>query len=300
MLAIGPAVATILWRGERSADDLLILSQVILSLQLSFAVIPLVHFTSDRRKMGVFATPLWGRVLAWIAAVIILALNVKLVLGTIAAGLEAGHFAVRYVLLPVTVLLAPLLAWMLFEPIWRGWRGRRRMMVPTPILSPLESSLAQQYGRIALALEASPQDGNILAGVIPLLRTARAEVLLIHVVESATARFIGTTVDDEEARHDADYLERVAGRLREAGMNCVTKIGAGDPSEEIARIAEEEHVDLIVAGSHGHRLLGDLFHGSTVSELRHLTSLPILTIRTSETTLPASIPATTDTGLPMR
>ena len=51
--------------GEEATQRLLILSQVILSLQLSFAVIPLIHFTSNRRNMGEFATPLWGQVLAW-------------------------------------------------------------------------------------------------------------------------------------------------------------------------------------------------------------------------------------------
>ena len=279
MLAIIPAVIVILWKGDTGVDDLLILSQVVLSLQLSFAVVPLVHFTSDPRKMGAFATPVWGRVLAWAATALIIGLNVKLVMETIGDGLAAGNAAVQFVLLPITVLLIPLLAWMTVEPFWRGWRERLRLAVPTPALPDLESSLSNQYRRIALALEATPRDAGILAGVIPLIRATGAEAVLIHAVESATARFIGDTVDDEEARHDKDYLERVAARLHAAGLKCVTRVGAGDPAEEIARIAEEERVDLIVAGTHGHRFLGDLFHGSTVTELRHMTRIPVLTIR---------------------
>ena len=69
--------------GEQSTQGLLILSQVILSLQLSFAVIPLIHFTSNRRNMGEFATPWWGQVLAWTTAAIIVALNGKLVMDQI-------------------------------------------------------------------------------------------------------------------------------------------------------------------------------------------------------------------------
>jgi manganese transport protein len=168
---------------------------------------------------------------------------------------------------------------MIVEPLWRGWRERRRMYVPTPELPALEATLPRHYRRVALALEATPRDAGILAGVIPLVRAAGAELLLIHVVESATARYVGEIVDDEEARHDTDYLERVAARLRAAGLPCSTHMGAGDPSEEIARIAEQEHADLIVAGTHGHRWLGDLFHGSTVSDLRHTTSIPVLTLR---------------------
>ncbi len=55
----------------------MVLSQVILSMQLSFAVIPLVLFTSDRKKMGEFASPLWVKILAWLTAGIIILLNVK-------------------------------------------------------------------------------------------------------------------------------------------------------------------------------------------------------------------------------
>ena len=64
-LALVPAVLTIALVGEASTQTLLVLSQVVLSLQLSFAVIPLIHFTSNRRNMGEFATPWWGQVLAW-------------------------------------------------------------------------------------------------------------------------------------------------------------------------------------------------------------------------------------------
>ena len=69
MIALMPAVVVIALTGEGSTQQLLVLSQVILSLQLSFAVIPLIHFTSNRRNMGEFATPWWGQVLAWLTAV---------------------------------------------------------------------------------------------------------------------------------------------------------------------------------------------------------------------------------------
>ena len=77
-LAIVPAVIVTVLYGERGTGQLLILSQVVLSLQLSFAVVPLVLFTSDRRKMGEFANPLWLKLLAWLVAIVIAGLNVKL------------------------------------------------------------------------------------------------------------------------------------------------------------------------------------------------------------------------------
>src|SRR5207245_9127697 len=75
-LAIIPAAFTIYFAGDGSTYHLLLLSQVILSMQLPFAVIPLIHFTSDRRRMGDFANQLWVTILAWITAAIIVSLNV--------------------------------------------------------------------------------------------------------------------------------------------------------------------------------------------------------------------------------
>jgi manganese transport protein len=80
LIAIIPAVIVTMIYGESGTAKLLILSQVILSLQLSFAVIPLIIFTSDRKKMGEFASPLWMKILAWLTAAIIVTLNVKYLL----------------------------------------------------------------------------------------------------------------------------------------------------------------------------------------------------------------------------
>ncbi len=82
LLAIIPAVITVILFGQAGTAKLLILSQVILSLQLSFAVIPLVLFTGDRRKMGEFANPRWLQLLAWITAGIIAVLNAYLLVRT--------------------------------------------------------------------------------------------------------------------------------------------------------------------------------------------------------------------------
>jgi manganese transport protein len=84
LIAIIPAIVVVAIYGERGAGPLLILSQVVLSLQLPFAVFPLVMFTSDRHKMGPFVNPLWVKVLAWAVAVIIAVLNVWLLYQTFA------------------------------------------------------------------------------------------------------------------------------------------------------------------------------------------------------------------------
>ena len=80
LIAIIPAVICTAWYGENGVTKLLVLSQVILSMQLSFAVIPLIMFTSSREKMGEFANRLWVNILAWTTASIIVILNVKYLL----------------------------------------------------------------------------------------------------------------------------------------------------------------------------------------------------------------------------
>ncbi len=83
LVAIIPALIVALLSGERGTSELLVLSQVVLSLQLSFAVVPLVLFTSDRAKMGRFVNPGWLRIMAWTVAGIIIALNGYLLWDTV-------------------------------------------------------------------------------------------------------------------------------------------------------------------------------------------------------------------------
>src|SRR5439155_750787 len=93
MMAITPAAVTVYLSGAAGTFKLLILSQVILSMQLPFAVIPLIHFTSDRRRMGEFANKLWVLVLAWISAAVIVVLNIWVVVQILTGWLEAaGRF----------------------------------------------------------------------------------------------------------------------------------------------------------------------------------------------------------------
>jgi manganese transport protein len=86
MIAIVPAVVVTIWYGEKGTGQLLILSQVVLSLQLPFAVVPLVMFTASRAKMGEFVAPRWLTAIALLIAAIIIVLNAKLVLDFVLGG----------------------------------------------------------------------------------------------------------------------------------------------------------------------------------------------------------------------
>ncbi|MBW8781643.1 MAG: Nramp family divalent metal transporter [Verrucomicrobia bacterium] len=83
LIAIIPAVVVISCFGERKADDLLVWSQVVLSMQLGFAIWPLLRFTNEKEKMGEFANPLWIKILGWLTVWIVIVLNVKLLFDTL-------------------------------------------------------------------------------------------------------------------------------------------------------------------------------------------------------------------------
>ena len=83
LIAIAPAIVVTVGWGESGIARLLVLSQVVLSMQLSFAVFPLAMFTSDRRKMGEFTNSAWVKALAWAVAFLIAGLNAWLLLETV-------------------------------------------------------------------------------------------------------------------------------------------------------------------------------------------------------------------------
>ena len=130
-IALVPAVLTIALVGDEATQQLLVASQVVLSLQLSFAVIPLIHFTSNRKNMGEFATPWWGQAMAWASAIVIVGLNANLVNEKAAEWIglakESGRMlgpvplwaAVALGLYSVIFAALALLAWVVIKPFVR-------------------------------------------------------------------------------------------------------------------------------------------------------------------------------------
>ena len=137
------------------------------------------------------------------------------------------------------------------------------------------------YQHILIPLENSATDQVILDHIKPLVTLTGAKLLLLHVADGWVARNFNQLklAESEEMKSDREYLENVAGQLRGDGFSVETMLALGDPPAEIIKVAEGEHCDLIAMGSHGHRLLGDLFHGSTITEVRHKTLIPILLVR---------------------
>jgi nucleotide-binding universal stress UspA family protein len=137
------------------------------------------------------------------------------------------------------------------------------------------------YQHILIPLENSVTDQAILDHVRPLVKLTGAKLLLLHVSDGWVARNFNhlKLAESEEMKNDRDYLEKIAGQLRGEGFSVETMLALGDPPSEIIKVAEDERCDLIAMAGHGHRLFGDLFHGSTITDVRHRTNIPLLILR---------------------
>jgi manganese transport protein len=284
-LAIIPAVVTIVAFGERATGNLLVLSQVVLSLQLSFAVIPLIHLVSDGRWMGQYTIKPLLRVTAWAVAGVIAALNLKLAWDEISGWLAgAGRHAwlLGITVLPVSVALVGLLAYVSVVPALQRRRG-----APTPALPGVHGPSAMPAvvpphaaKLIAAAVDFSGADTSVLSHAVMLARSAGrgASILLLHVVESGGARIMGDEMQDNEARADQQRLELYRDELDELGVEASYDLGFGNPADQLVALLQSHRPDVVVLGSHGHRTVGDFVHGTTVERLRHRIKIPVLVV----------------------
>ncbi len=137
------------------------------------------------------------------------------------------------------------------------------------------------YQKILVALENGPADETLVPHITDLARRLGSELLLLHVADGWAARNFDhlKLAESDEMKADQAYLEGVAARLRTAGLTVVTELALGNPPTEILKTAQARRCDLIAMTSHGHKLLGDIFLGSTIDKVRHNTTIPILVVR---------------------
>ncbi len=296
-LALVPAILTIMLAGEQATQHLLVLSQVVLSLQLAFAVIPLIHFTSDRRNMGEFATPIWGQALAWASASIIVALNAKLVWDKVgewvglagASGRTVGPLPLSWVvagsLYGVALAALGLLAWVTVKPFVRPARAWKPM--PTHEIDWADALRPRKLGRIGIALERGPGDSEVLSRALAMAAPGRTSLTLLHVVDTTMTRVYGSETGDREADADLRYFADVVAVLEGQGYRARSVMLYGpDRAARLIQQLKDEPVDLLVVGSHGHGLVRDLLFGQTVDKVRHGLSIPMLIARPTDDSAP--------------
>ncbi|MCX6623519.1 MAG: Nramp family divalent metal transporter [Acidobacteria bacterium] len=281
-VAVIPAAITIYIAGDKGTFQLLLLSQVILSLQLPFAVIPLIRFTSDPRRMGSFVNPRWVNLLAWLAAAIIVALNLWLAWDSIREWLGAStsyQSVVLALLIPVCGGLLLLLAWVTAEPFLPHWLrriGRPSFSLPEQVLAGLKPLF---YKMILVPLDHTARDREAISHAASLALSHQAKLVLLHVEEGVTSQVYGSLSSTAEVEAGAEYLESIteALRLRQVDVDFVIRHST-DPRREIVNVAREIRADLVVMGAHGHKGLKDIIFGTTINAVRHDLNVPILVV----------------------
>lgn len=275
VIAIIPAVIVILIYGDDEVDSLLILSQVILSLQLGFAIIPLIHFVSDKSKMGRFAIKPVTKIMAWLIALVLIYLNFKMLASQSWPVFEGNNLLPKIVITVSGLFFTGLLIYIIAEPAITKRKLKASIKIH-PEMKKITLNIPQ-YNRIAIALDFSENDKKLISYAIGQ-GNIHTQYILVHIVESASARLWGSQSDDYETRKDQAQLESYAHQLKEKGINATGMLGFKNRAKEIVKIVKEAEADMLVVGAHGHRGIKDLIYGQTVNSVRHNLKIPVLMV----------------------
>jgi manganese transport protein len=277
LIAITPAVIAILVYGDQELDALLVLSQVILSLQLGFAIIPLIHFVSNKKEMGEFAIGWPLKIISILVASVLVFLNVNLVVEEIIVIFtDSDNLLLKMLVLAAAAAFTWLFLSMTFYPFLKKRKGGSALQLhPQPAAFELPS--LPGITKVAVPLDFSDKDKAVIAYALQQGKD-NASYLLLHIVESANAKLLGEASDDFESRDDASRLEAYAVHLRQMGYQVDTALGYKDRVQEIVRLVKEARADLLVMGGHKHRGLKDIIYGETIDAVRHELDIPVLIV----------------------
>lgn len=280
LIAIVPALLTIIYFGEETLGALLILSQVILSMQLAYAVIPLIHFTDSRKLMGDFANKFWVKVLAWICAAFVVYLNIQLVteeLGNWFLGGTVASWVIYGVILPLMAFFVFLLVYIFIHPMITS-HTFTHVSLPHGFAESFQTTIGHPFKNIIVAIDFSGHDEAIIRNALKQ-GGKESKYTLVHIVESAAARYLQSHAYDRETKSDGYNLKKYGVQLRESGYDVTTKIGFGSPTSELIKMVKEHDADLIIMGSHGHRAFKDIIFGSVAERVRHNLDIPVLIVK---------------------
>ena len=277
LIAIIPAIIVIAMFGEDEVDSLLIFRQVVLSLQLGFAVIPLIHFVSDKKTMGSFAIKPFIQFLAWAVASVLVYLNLKMLMGEALGFFDSSsNSMLKLIIVLAGLFFVALLIYSIIFPLLAKNKKPDSIQMH-PDIPTLQNIEVPVYKKIAVALDFSENDIRLLGAAIGQARQD-THFILIHVVESPTAIMLGKETADYETQKDKEKLDLFVTQLKEKGFEAEAILGFRNSAKEIIRIVKEENADMLVLGAHGHTGLKDFIYGATINTVRHELKIPVLIV----------------------
>lgn len=279
LLAIVPALIVLNVYGEAATGKMLILSQVILSMQLGFAIIPLIHFVSNKDRMGEFVISKKVQLFSWLIAIVIVGLNIKLVYSEIVSLIQNADnsLVVASITIPLAVGGLILLGYIIVQPIINKDSVKKLESLHSDF-TPLKITEVPVYNRIAVSVDFSESDSKTIAHAIKL-GNKDTEYCLIHIVETAGALVHGNEISDNETKQDIEMLNQYVDKMRQKGIKVSLKLGYGSPKKSIPSASIDFQADLLVMGAHGHTTFKDLIFGTTIDAVRHRLKIPVFVVR---------------------
>jgi nucleotide-binding universal stress UspA family protein len=135
------------------------------------------------------------------------------------------------------------------------------------------------YKTILLTLDGTPTDRAIIEHIKHLAKLTQGRVVLLHVADGWAARTFGPDAISPEITEDTAYLNRIQSEFQSAGIPAEAELAYGEPPKEIVKWIGQKGCDLVAMSTHGHRLLADIFLGTTASQVQHRISVPVLLLR---------------------
>ncbi|GIV28324.1 MAG: divalent metal cation transporter MntH [Bacteroidia bacterium] len=278
LLAIVPAGLTVIFLGEEKVSNLLILSQVVLSLQLGFAIIPLIHFVSNKNLMGEYTIPRWQKLLSWVAVGILLVLNLKMVFNEVSGYLMNSNnpFLYGMIFIPIIFLCLALLIYVIVVPLLYSYKQEVRS-IHGNFSDIVVEKKKTSFSKIAVSVDFSSSDNKAINYALQLANE-NTLIMLIHIIDNVGALVYQYQTESAELMSDRKYLENYCNTLRNKGIQCEYRLDFGNPKIKIPEIVSKENVDILIMGSHGHKSFKDFLLGTTIDEVRHRINVPLFIV----------------------
>ena len=203
-------------------------------------------------------------------------LNLKMLINEATGVFLADEIFPKVILSIVGLLFLTLLVYTIVFPVLARVKNIVSIRMH-PDLNTISNLVIPEFKKIAIALDFSDNDKKLIEFAIGQGKE-NTNYLLLHVVESASAKLLGKDSDDYETRADQERMDWYITALQKRGLQTEGYLGFTNRAKEIVRMSKEFNADMLVLGAHGHTGLKDFIYGETVNTVRHELKIPVLIV----------------------
>jgi manganese transport protein len=225
--------------------------------------------------MGKFVINPATKLVAWVIAAVLIYLNFKMVISEAQPVLTGDNIFSKIAIIAAGLFFTGLLIYIIAEPIIK----KTKLLASIKIHPEMENIVINipEYHKIAVALDFSENDQKLISYAVGQGNN-NTQYVLVHVVESASAKMWGSKSYDYETRKDKKQLDSYVDQLKKKGFQATGLLGFKSPAKEIIRLVVESNADMLIMGTHGHKGIKDIIYGQTANSVRHALQIPVLMV----------------------